>query len=178
MPISIGTVHNRVQSAAATAADINQAQDLSGIKVGLHDEIFQGSKPVLASVDAASTYCYLLKAVEHRDEDTWGWYLLEAQEQGFKPDYTIADGGKGARAGQKAVMPKVPCHGDIFHIQHQFEQLANSIARQAQGATTQRFKLEQKIAEAKQKSQPTRKLSGQLGLGSILGNTFRAFRLA
>ena len=72
MPISVATIHNRLQSAAANASDINQAQDLSGIKVGLHDEIFQGSQPVLAGVDAASTYCYLLQGAEHRDEDTWG----------------------------------------------------------------------------------------------------------
>jgi hypothetical protein len=29
-------------------------------------------------------------------------------EQGFKPEYTIADGGTGLRAGQKAVMPETP----------------------------------------------------------------------
>ncbi|MGA7953558.1 MAG: hypothetical protein WCA07_08555 [Gloeobacterales cyanobacterium] len=83
LPISIGTIHNRLQSAAVYAAKINQAQDLSRIKVGLHDEIFQGSQPVLAGVDAASTYCYLLQQVEHRDEETWGWHLLDAMEQGF-----------------------------------------------------------------------------------------------
>ncbi len=60
MPISIGTVHNRLQSATATAAEINQQQDMSGIEVGLHDEIFQSNRPVLVGVDAASTYCYLL----------------------------------------------------------------------------------------------------------------------
>ena len=40
-PISIGTVHNRLEAAASTAVEINQSQDLSGIKVGLQDEIFQ-----------------------------------------------------------------------------------------------------------------------------------------
>jgi hypothetical protein len=30
-------------------------------------EIFKGVKPVLAGVDAASTYCYLLAAADHRD---------------------------------------------------------------------------------------------------------------
>jgi hypothetical protein len=33
-PISIGTVHNRLEAAAAKAAEINQVQDLSGIEVG------------------------------------------------------------------------------------------------------------------------------------------------
>ena len=39
-PISIGTVHNRLEAATATAVEINQEQDLSGIEVGLYDEIF------------------------------------------------------------------------------------------------------------------------------------------
>ena len=146
--VSIGTVHNRLQSAAVTAAESNQAQDLSSIKVGLHDEIYQADEPVLMGGDAASTYCYLLQGVEHRDEDTWGCHLLDAMEQGFGPEYTIADGGSGLRASQKAVMPAMPCHGDVFHIQQQFEQVVNGLARQAQGATTHRIKLEQKIAKA------------------------------
>jgi hypothetical protein len=112
-------------------------------------------------VDAASTYCYLLKAVEHRDEDTWGCSLLDAMAQGFDPDYTIADGGSGLRAGQKAVLPATPCHGDVFHIQQQFEQVANGLARQAQGATTRRIRLEQKIAQAKLTNSMTQKLTIQ-----------------
>jgi hypothetical protein len=160
-PISIGTVHNRLESSAATAAEINQTQDLSGIEVGLHDEIYQSNRPVLVGVDAASTYCYLLQSVEHRDEDTWGWHLLEAIDQGFDPKYTIADGGSGLRAGQKAVLPETPCHGNVFHIQHQFEQVANGLARQAQGATTRRIKLEQKIAQAKLTGKMTQKLTIQ-----------------
>ena len=160
-PISIGTVHNRLEAAAATAAEINQSQDLSGIEVGLLDEIFQSNRPVLVGVDAASTYCYLLKSVDHRDEDTWGWHLLDAMAQGFDPKYTIADGGSGLRAGQKAVMPETPCHGDVFHIQQQFEQVANGLARQAQGATTHRIKLEQKIVKAKLTNSMTQKLTIQ-----------------
>ena len=69
MPISIGTVHHMLQLATRQAGVVNHDQDLSGIRVGLHDEIFQGAKPVLAGVDAAST----------------------ARRQGLKPDYTIAD---------------------------------------------------------------------------------------
>jgi len=40
------------------------------------DEIFQGSQPALAGVDAASTYCYLLQGVA--PEEIWGWHLLDA----------------------------------------------------------------------------------------------------
>jgi hypothetical protein len=46
--ISIGTVHTVLQSAAQQAGVINHGQDLSGIRVGLHEEIFQGATPVLA----------------------------------------------------------------------------------------------------------------------------------
>ena len=157
--ISVGTVHNRLQSTAEKAAEVNQSQELSGINVGLQDEIFQADKPVLVGVDAASTYCYLLKRVDHRDEDTWGFHLLDVMAQGFNPDYTIADGGSGLRAGQKAVMPEVPCHGDVFHIQQQFEQVVNGLARQAQGATTRCIKLDQKIAQAQLMGKMTQKLT-------------------
>src|SRR3712207_7477138 len=51
-----------------------------------HDEIFQGATPVLAGVDAASTYCYLLAAEHRRDADTWGVHLLDAAERGLRPD--------------------------------------------------------------------------------------------
>jgi hypothetical protein len=54
VPISIGTVHYVLQSATQQAAVVNHDQALSGIRVGLHDEIFQGAMPVLAGVDAAS----------------------------------------------------------------------------------------------------------------------------
>ena len=104
MPISVGTVHNWLQETVDKAAETNQTQDLSSINIGLQDEIYHANKPVLVGVDAASTYCYLLKSVDHRDEDTWGYHLLDVMEQGFDPDYTIADGGSGLRAGQKAVM--------------------------------------------------------------------------
>jgi len=130
------------------AGVINRDQDLSGIRVGLHDELFHGAMPVLAGVDATSIYCYLLAAAEHRDADTWAVHLLDAARQGLQPDYTIADAGQGLRAGQKAAWDDAPCHGDVFHIQHQCEGLANTLARLAKGATSRREKLEARIDRA------------------------------
>jgi hypothetical protein len=118
--------------------------------VGLHDEIFQGGAPVLAGVDAGSTYCYLLVAAEHRDADTWGVHLLDASRQGLKPDYTIADAGQGLRAGQKAAWDNTPCHGDVFHITRQYEGLANTLSRLAKGARSRCEKLEAKIGRTGQ----------------------------
>ena len=115
-PISIGTIHNVLRTAAEQARVINGEQDLSGIAVGLHDELFHGGKPVLAGVCAASTYCYLLAAEDHRDADTWGVHLLDVAQQGLKPDHTIADAGQGLRAGQKAAWGDTPCHGDAHDV--------------------------------------------------------------
>ena len=161
--ISMGTIHNLLQSAARQAGVINHEQELSGIPVGLHDEIFQGSTPVLAGVCAASTYCYLLVAAEHRDADTWGVHLLDAASQGLKPDYTIADAGQGLRAGQKAAWGETPCHGDVFHIQHQYEGLANTLSRLARGARSRRQRLEDRTNRAGQHG-PDDELAIQLDL--------------
>ncbi len=102
LSISVGSVHDVLEAAARQAGAINHDRDLSGIRAGLHDESFQGATPVLAGVDAASTYCYILAAEQRRDADTWGVHLLGAAEQGLRPDYTIADAGQGLRAGQRA----------------------------------------------------------------------------
>jgi hypothetical protein len=143
--ISLGAVHQVLERAAQQAGAINRTQDLSGIRVGLHDEIFQGSMPVLAGGDAA---CYLLTAADHRDADTWGVHLLDVTAQGLRPDYTIADAEQGLRAGQRAAWGDTPCHGDVFHIQRQCESLANTLARLAKGATSRRKKLEVRIDRA------------------------------
>jgi hypothetical protein len=151
LPVSLGCVHDVLQAATRQAGVINRDQDLSGIRVGLHDEIFQGATPVLAGVDAASTYCYLLAAEHHRDADTWGVHLLDAAEQGLRPDYTIADAGQGLRAGQRAAWGDTQCHGDVFHIQRQCEGLANTLARLAKGATSRRMALQAGIGRAGQR---------------------------
>ena len=163
VPISVGCVHDVLQAATRQASAINQGQDLSGIRVGLHDEIFQGATPVLAGVDAASTYCYLLAAEHRRDTDTWGLHLLDAAEQRLRPDYTIADAGQGLRAGQRAAWGDTPCHGDVFHIQRQCECLANTLARLAKGATSRRMVLQTKTGRAGQRG-PDSELVVQLEL--------------
>jgi hypothetical protein len=78
--VGVGSVHEVLHGAAQQAGAINREQDLSGIRVGLHDELFQGATPVLAGVDAQSTYCYLLAAERHRDADR----LCRAKGAGVK----------------------------------------------------------------------------------------------
>ena len=92
--------HNILQQSIDEVKAVHEEEDLSPVKIGAHDEIFQAGKPVLAGVDVYSTYCYLLTLEESRDADTWAIRLLELQNQGLYPIHTIADGGKGIRAGQ------------------------------------------------------------------------------
>jgi len=123
---------------------------------------FKASTPVITGVDAFSIYCYLLKVAEHRDENTWGWYLLELQGRGFDPDYTIGDGAKGLRAGRKAAMPNTPCNGDVFQILKHFKDFVESLTRKVQGTTTSRLKQEKDIAKAQLAEEPTRSMTSKL----------------
>jgi hypothetical protein len=130
-PMSLGTAHNIVHQAVLTARAVNAREDLSGVKIGAHDEIFQTGDPVLVGVDTRSTYCYLLSLEEHRDGDTWGVRLLELLERGFRPDATIADFAKGMRSGQEQALPGVPCRGDVFHCLYEVGPLVRYLENRA-----------------------------------------------
>lgn len=149
--VSPSTVHNLHRWAAQQAVCINGSIDLSGIHVGLHDELFQGSEPILAGVDVVSTYCYLLAPEAHRDGDTWATHLLDLSKQGLAPDYTIADAGAGLRAGQQIAWPTRPCHGDVFHILRQSKTLATIWGRIAKGVISKREDLEARLANPRRR---------------------------
>jgi hypothetical protein len=149
--MSLGTVFNIVHAAIATAQQHNRAQDLSRVRVGGHDEIFQAGQPVLVGVDLLSTYCYLLSIEESRDADTWGVRLLELQERGFDPDHVVADAGNALRAGQAEVMPGCPCDSDVFHVQMAVTEVVSKIENRAYVVMTTCADLQQRIARDKQR---------------------------
>jgi hypothetical protein len=130
-PLSVGTVHNIVHGAVAPARRWNQQYDLSTIKVGADDEIFQGDVPVLVGVDTATTFCYLLSLEEQCDTETWGVRLLELTDRGFAPQAIVCDAGKCLRAGQALAMPGTPCRGDVFHALHEGQEVASFLERRA-----------------------------------------------
>jgi hypothetical protein len=143
-PLSIGSVHNILQQAIERAAPINDAQDLSAVRIGALDEIFQSGKPVLVGADVHSGYCYLLSAEDHRDADTWGFRLLELKDRGFAPQATIADFGSGLRAGQRQALPDVPCRADVFHPLRDFQALSTYLDRRAYDALSYHEELSHK----------------------------------
>lgn len=173
--LSLGSVHAIVRQAVSRAQPVNAAQDLSRVRAGSHDELFQAGQPVLAGIDLDSTYCYLPAAEAHRDAETWGIHLLDLAARGLHPDYTVADGGGGLRAGQALAWPGVPCHGDVFHGLRDLTRLSATLERRAYAAIAQRDALEQQMEHAKQHRQG-RTLSQ--GLARARAREASALRLA
>ncbi len=147
--ISVASVHNLHQVAIERAATLNKEQDLSTIRHALLDEIFHCNEPVLVGIDARSTYCFMLAAEAQRDAETWAIHHLYAKDQGFNPDYAVADAGTGLRAGFKRAWGDKPCHGDVFHILQQCESLVNVLDNVAQGAASRCQAMELKMDGAK-----------------------------
>jgi hypothetical protein len=144
--MSLGTVANIVHSAVDPARAHNERQNLAAVEVGAHDEIYQSQEPVLVGVCAHSTYCYLLSQEQHRDADTWGVRLLELKACGFGPTATVADFAGGLRAGQALALPGVPCRGDVFHAEQEFQQVVRQLESRAYEALALRVDLERRRA--------------------------------
>jgi hypothetical protein len=148
--IALGTVFNIVHAAVASARKHNHAQDLSRVRVGAHDEIFQARQPVLVGIDALSSYCYLLSLEDSRDADTWGVRLLELQERGFDPDYVVADAGNALRAAQAEVLPGSPCRSDVFHALMEVSEVVTKLENRAYAIMTTCADLQRRVARNKQ----------------------------
>jgi hypothetical protein len=161
-PVSIAKVHNVLQKSVDRARAHNRQQDLGGVRIGAHDEIFQSGRPVLVGADVESTYCYLLSLEEHRDGDTWGLRLLELQDQGFHPQATIGDAGSGLRAGQALAMSEVPCRGDVFHALQLLQPLVTFLENRAFEAIAACSHLERKKAKGQRRGQRTQGIALQL----------------
>jgi len=148
--IALGTIFNIVHAAVAPAQKQNHAQDLSRVRVGAHDEIFQARQPVLVGVDALSGYCYLLSLEDSRDADTWGVRLLELHERGFDPDYVVADAGPALRAAQAEVLPGTPCRSDVWHALLEVSAVVSKLENRAYALLTTCADLQRKVARNKQ----------------------------
>ena len=165
VPISIGSVHNVVMDAVERARGLNAAERLANVKVGAHDEIFQARQPVLVGADVDSTYCYLLSLENSRDGDTWALRLMELSDKNLRPDYTVADGGTGLRAGQTLAWPSTPCRGDVFHALLEMGRLAVYLEHRALGAMAALENTEAKMTRAKRNGKGN-KFSKRLAMAS------------
>jgi len=130
--VSIGKISNTINKAASKANEYNTTIDLSTIKIGANDEIFQGHSPVLVGVDPQTTFTYLLEAADNRDSTTWGYHLLEKEKnQGLHLENTVNDGGTGLRKGIKDAFPDVETQLDTFHTEYDFSKAVLAAERYA-----------------------------------------------
>jgi hypothetical protein len=141
--LSLGTVHNIMGDAVDKARPYNLGQNLTNVAIAGLDEIFQNRQPVLVGADIASSYCFLLSREDHRDGDTWASHLLDLQKRDFAPQATVADFGKGIRAGQKLALPGIPCRGDVFHALQEILKAIGYLENRAYTTITTSDKLEQ-----------------------------------
>ena len=169
-PLSLGTVHNVVQAAVATARAHNLGQDLAGVRIGAHDEIFQLGLPVLVGVDVFSTYCYLLSSEEHRDGDTWGVRILELTDRGFAPDATIGDAGSGLRSGLAQALPEVCCRSDVFHALQEATLVMTFLENRSFDAIAACDKLERQQAKLARNGRSINTVAGKLRQARIVQN--------
>ena len=146
--ISIGSIYNIIQSAISKAKPLNDAQDLSAIKLAAHDEIFQNNKPVLTGVDIQSLYCFLLSQEDHRDGCTWALNLFDLQKQNYNPERVIADDGSGLRAGHEIVFPNTPCDADHFHITKTLMELRRFFRNKLKTAISYCLSIESKLEKS------------------------------
>ncbi|MGH9365105.1 MAG: hypothetical protein ACRD1B_07560, partial [Thermoanaerobaculia bacterium] len=87
-----------------------------------------------------------------RDGVTWAVHLLDLCERGLNLEYTVADAGKGLRAGQAEAWPTVPCRGDVFHAERDMGNMATYLENRAYGSIGTREELERKMQRARKKS--------------------------
>jgi hypothetical protein len=80
-------------------------------------------------------------------------HLWDLAAKGLQPDYTVADGGKGLRAGQALAWPEVPCRGDIFHALQDLGRLCQTLDHRAYAAINACDRLERKMHKAKRHHQ-------------------------
>lgn len=157
--LSVGTIHNTIHQAVDQARAHNLRQELTQVRIGAHDEIYQQGQPVLVGADVASTYCYLLSPEEHCDADTWGIRLLELQDRGWMPDAIVADFGKALRAGQREALPDVACRGDIFHVLHTVTPLVRYLENRAYDAMAAQERLERKKIQTQRQGRSSQPLA-------------------
>ncbi len=163
IPSPSATVHNMVARATSPGPPTQRRpRPRPRPHRGALDEIFQAGRPVLVGCDADSTHCYLLSQETRRDAETWGRRLGELVKRGFDPEATIADMRPAIIvAGQRQVLPDVPCRGDVFHIHYEeVGPLVRVLESQAYQAIALCGQLEKKLATPGQRRDAEQGLVG------------------
>lgn len=150
--ISEGKISDILNIAADKAREFNSSIDLSSIKIGAHDEIFQAGMPVLVGVDPYSTYVYLMEPSEKRDGLSWSMAIYDkCLNQKLELETSVTDGGLGMKKGIKEVFPGIDEQGDIFHAEMKLTNGLTIYERKAYGAINNEYECKAKFLKASDK---------------------------
>jgi hypothetical protein len=130
---SEGKISNILNDFSTKARKFNKSVDLSKIKVGANDEIFQASKPILVGVEPISNYIYLMNLEKKRDGETWKSSLEKISEnQGLVLEKSVNDEGTGLKKGiLLAFDGKCLILSDVFHAKADFQKGLRSLEGRA-----------------------------------------------
>ena len=168
--LSEGSIFNILDSAGDRAIAINNSYDSSPIKDSSSDELFHHNRPILATIDIPSRFCALLANAENRDGDTWEIHLLDLQTQGYSPEVSIIDGGKGLIKGHEEALPETKLRHDHFHCIMDMKDVARFLKNQVASTATVALNLLQKSLRVKN---PAKKKEFEIMFEKALSNNMR-----
>ena len=129
--VSSGYISELLSEATERARVFDEQIDLSGIRQGANDEIFQCGSPILTGVDPESAYTYLLEETSRRTAETWELYLNDLKDHGLNLETSINDGGTGLMAGIPKAFPDVEIQADTFHVSYEMGKEISKLERRA-----------------------------------------------
>lgn len=144
--VSAGYISGVIKEAAERAQKFDDKIDLSGIRQGANDEIFQCGVPILTGVDPESTYTYLLEEARDRTGETWAIYIDERKEHGLELKTSINDGGTGLMAGIPLAFPEVEMQADTFHAIYEVGKEVTKLERKAWKLMKEEYALEENLS--------------------------------
>lgn len=144
--VSIGKISQILNQAATRAAEFDESVDLSGIRQGANDEIFQCGNPVLTGVDADTGYVYLLQPTADRTADTWENAMNICSARNLELDVSISDFGTGLLGGIPKAFPDACIQPDLFHFLMELGKEISSQERNVYAMLTDYYKYEEALS--------------------------------
>ena len=140
--ISMGKISQILTKAADRAAEFDASIDLSGIRQGANDEIFQCGLPVLTGIDPVSTYIYLLQQENDRSAPTWQAAMETCKARNLNLEASISDFGTGLLSGIPKAFPDAVIQPDLFHWLMELGKEISSQERKAYSLLSDYYKYE------------------------------------
>jgi len=156
--VSTGYISGVLAEASRKAQAFDDSIDLSEIKQGANDEIFQGNSPILTGIDLESTYIYLLEESPDRKAESWELYMDDRKDHGLKLDVSVNDGGTGLIAGIKQAFPEADINFDVFHAMKSVGEEVMKIERKTYALIKEEYELDGKVQSGKARSKTVDKL--------------------